>query len=201
MRGLSSAARFAATLIVGGLSLSACATEDYVDQHVAAVSQRVDQVSGQVTQVNSRVDGVERTAQTALQTANSAGALAATKADAKFVYSDVGSGASVQFDTNKWALSSEAQATLTSLAEKLKGENKNVYLDIVGHGDPRGSVMANRELGAKRALNVQRFLSDQGVPLNRMNVVSWGEEKVANPTDSSAEGLQQARRVDVIVKG
>jgi outer membrane protein OmpA-like peptidoglycan-associated protein len=201
MRGLSSAAWLAATLVAGGLTLSACATEDYVDQHVAAVSQRVDQVSSQVSQVNTRVDGVERTAQGAMQTANAAGALAATKADAKFVYSDLGQTASVQFDTAKWNLSDEAQATLTSLAEKLKGENKNVFLEIVGHGDPRGSTLANRELGAKRALNVQRFLSDQGVPLNRMNVVSWGEEKVANPKERTPEALQQARRVDLIIKG
>ena len=201
MNGLSKVIWLAATVVGGGLSVSACATEDYVDQHVAAVSMRLDQVQTEVTAVNTRVDGVERTAQTAQQTANAAGALANTKADAKFVYNDLGGSSAVTFATNKWTLSDEAQATLTAMAEKLKTDNKSVYLEIVGHGDPRGSVIQNRELGAKRALNVQRFLSEQGVPLSHMNVVSWGEERVADPKSRTPEDLQQSRRVDVNVKG
>jgi outer membrane protein OmpA-like peptidoglycan-associated protein len=201
MRGLTSAAWLAATLVAAGLSVSACATEDYVDQHVAAVSQRVDQVNSQVGALSSRVDGVERTANEGLARANAANALAATKADAKFAYADLNQTQSVTFDTNKWELSTEAQTTLTSLAEKLKADNKDVFIEIVGHGDSRGSTMANRELGAKRALNVQRFLAGQGVPLSRMDVVSWGEEKNANPSDRSAATMQSERRVDLVIKG
>lgn len=201
MRNIKSGILAAATVAAAGLALSACATENYVDEHVAAVNSRVDQTDARVAALSSRVDGVERTAQEGLQRANAANALAQTKADAKFVYSDTGEGTSVQFATNRWALSQDAEATLTAFAEKLKSENKNVYVQIVGHGDPRGSVMHNRELGAKRALQVQRFLADQGVPLNRLDVVSWGEEKVANPSDRSSEALQQSRRVDLVVVG
>lgn len=47
---------------VGGLSLSACATTDYVDQQIATVNQRID--------------GVEANLQTTTQTANAAQAQA-----------------------------------------------------------------------------------------------------------------------------
>ena len=39
--------RLAAVLILGGLGLSACATTDYVDEHIAAVNARVDTVRAQ----------------------------------------------------------------------------------------------------------------------------------------------------------
>ena len=201
MRTHKTAILLAAAMSLGGLTLSACATEDYVDEHVAAVNTRVDATNAQLSSVSSHVDAVERIAQDGVQRANAANALAASKADAKFNYADTGATQSVMFATGQWNLSSDAEATLTGLAEKLKSENKNVYVEIVGHGDPRGSTMANRELGAKRALNVQRFLSDQGVALSRMDVVSWGEEKVADPKDRSPEALQQSRRVDLIIKG
>lgn len=201
MTNLKSGVLLAATVVAGGLALSACATESYVDQHVAAVNTRVDETNAQLTALGSRVDGVARTAQEGLTRANAAHALAETKADGKFVYAAAGEPTSVLFATNSWTLSSDAQATLTAFAEKLKGDNKAVYVEIHGHGDPRGSVAHNRELGARRALEVQRFLADQGVALNRMDVVSWGEEKVPNPKARTPEELQQSRRVDLVVKG
>jgi outer membrane protein OmpA-like peptidoglycan-associated protein len=124
---------------------------------------------------------------------------AAYSAATKFAYAP-GDTQSVTFATNKWNLSPDAQATLQALAEKLKSDNKNVFVEIIGHADPRGELVKNRELGAKRALNVQRFLYDQGIPLARMNAVSWGEEKVANPKDRSPEALAQSRRVDIVIR-
>ena len=199
---------FAVVLAASGLALSGCATEEYVDEHVGMVNARVDEANTRIQALDGRISAVDsagrataQAAQAAGQRAEAAYSLASTKSAAKFNYTDTNSGASVNFDTNKWKLTDEAQATLTTLAERLKSENKDVYLEIVGHGDPRGSVASNRVLGAKRSLEVQRFLAGQGVPLNRMDVVSWGEEKVENPKDRSAEALQQSRRVDVIVKG
>ena len=58
-----------AMVIVGGLSLSACATEDYVDKHIAVVNDRVSALEGRVTTV-------EQTAQQANATAQSAAAAA-----------------------------------------------------------------------------------------------------------------------------
>ena len=42
----------AGLIIIGGLSLSGCATEDYVNKQVAVVSQRVDALEARVGQVD-----------------------------------------------------------------------------------------------------------------------------------------------------
>jgi peptidoglycan-associated lipoprotein len=137
------------------------------------------------------VDGVERTAQAAAQQADTAQKLA----EGKFVYASSGDVVSVSFKTNSWKLSPEAQTSLTSLAESLKSANRNVFVEIIGHGDARGSVNQNRILGEKRALEVRRFLFGQGVALNRMETASWGEER------SAGKGLKDDRRVDITVVG
>jgi peptidoglycan-associated lipoprotein len=100
----------------------------------------------------------------------------------------------ITFDTGKWALSDEAKATLTAFAERLKGDNKKVFVEIVGHADARGDTDANRILGEKRALETRRFLFSQGIPLVGMQTVSWGEEQPTG-TGASAEDLAADRRV------
>lgn len=186
----------------GGLLLSGCATKEYVDEQVAAVSGRVaavsDQVNaldGRVAALSQRVDEVDRTAQGAMRRADDATRLA----QGKFIYSVIGQ-ESVTFATNQWALSKATKTTLIAFADKLKSENRNVYVEIQGHGDPRGSRYSNRILGEKRALEVRRFLSSQGVPLIRMTTVSWGEER---PTASgkSASANAANRRVVLTVVG
>ena len=92
----------------------------------------------------------------------------------------------------------EAKATLTALAERLKGENKNVYLEIRGHTDNYGGRLANRQLGRERAANTARFLADQGVPGNKMQLGSWGED-TPTATEKTAEARAENRRVEIVV--
>jgi peptidoglycan-associated lipoprotein len=184
------------------LLLSGCATESYVDEQVAAVNGRVEALGGRVggiesglQQTNARIDGVDRNAQAAMQEASAAGKLA----QGKLVYTVLSEQDAVTFDTNKWKLSQEAEATLSAFAERLKAENKNVYVEIVGHGDPRGSVYNNRVLGEKRALEVRRYLTAQGIPLVHMETVSWGEERQKD--DGGVTNDPAERRVVLRVLG
>jgi outer membrane protein OmpA-like peptidoglycan-associated protein len=186
----------AALLSAGGLSLGACATEDYVDQQIATVNTRIQGVDTKVDALSGRVDTVNAATQAAMQRANSA----YTLAEGKLIYSTLGT-EEVQFDTNKWTLRDDAKATLTALADRLKSENKNVYLQVVGYGDPRGSTMQNRILGEKRALEVRRYLIGQGIPVERVDTVSWGEEQQKAVEASGAEALQAQRRVVVTIVG
>ena len=57
----------AGLVIIGGLSLGACATESYVDKHIATVNERIGALEG-------RVNTVDQTAQQANATAQSAAA-------------------------------------------------------------------------------------------------------------------------------
>ena len=183
---------------LAGLTVSACATENYVDEHIAVVNTRVDQVSSKVDELSSRhnsdiaaINGHLGGIQSAQARADAAYALA----QGKFVMTEVGT-AEVNFDTGKSELSAEAKSTLTALADRLKTENKNVFLEIKGHADVRGGKQFNRELGRERAGAVGRFLSEQGVPGNRMMLGSWGEEQPSSDA-KTAEAHAENRRVEI----
>ncbi|HEY3169436.1 MAG TPA: OmpA family protein [Thermoanaerobaculia bacterium] len=192
-------------LLVGIVGLGGCATKRYVGEEVskssAAAEKRISEVQSQVEMAQSRVREhdtklaeLDKTTRDALERAEAAGKLA----EGKFVYSLVLSDDAVKFPINRHELSKDAQAKLTEFAERLKSENKNVYLEIQGHTDSSGPDMYNLELGEARAEAVRRFLSKQGIALNRMSTISYGEEEpVAKNT--SRKGRAQNRRVAVIV--
>ena len=62
----------ALSLAGSGLSLSGCATEDYVDKHIAVVNQRIDGLQAQLTQVEGTANQANQTAQQAVGSAQQA---------------------------------------------------------------------------------------------------------------------------------
>jgi len=175
------------TLLAGALLLGGCATKEYVNQQVGGVSSRLDAH-------DARLAGLDKSTREALERAEAAGKLA----EGKFVYSLVLSDASTKFPSDSSKLSPAAQSQLADLAARLKADNKNVYLEIQGYTDSMGSPAANLRLGDERAETVRRFLSQQGVALNRMATISYGEE---NPVASNRTraGRAQNRRVVIVV--
>jgi peptidoglycan-associated lipoprotein len=174
-------------LVAGGLSVSGCATKGFVNEKVGAVNTRVDAT-------DTKLAEVDRTSQEALKRATDAGKLA----EGKFLYSVVLSDDSVKFPLNRHELSPEAEQRLADFASKLKGENKNVYLEIQGFTDATGDPKYNETLGSERAETVRKFLSKQGVPLNRMATISYGEDDPVAPNDNP-DGRAQNRRVVIQV--
>ena len=151
-------------------------------------------VRDQVEVVDTRVTGVEGLAGQALERANAAHKLA----EGKFLYEVVLSDDSMKFPTDEDALSPEAEARLSELVQRLKAENRNVYLEIQGHTDSTGDAEYNEKLGEARAEAVRRYLSRGGIALNRMATISYGEEAPVAPNDTP-EGRAQNRRVAIIV--
>jgi len=185
----------------GAILLAGCATEDYVNKHVAVVHDQVTDLQGQVTNVQGTVQTqgqqlsqLDQTSREALQRAEAAGKLA----EGKFLYSMVLSDDSVKFPVDGSQLSQEAQARLMDFVGKLKADNKNVYLEIQGHTDSTGSKGENMRLGEQRAEAVRLFMNQQGVPLNRMATISYGATSPVAPNRTRA-GRAQNRRVVVIV--
>lgn len=200
MRNLAGGVVLAAVLAAAGVGVSGCVTTDTFDKHVAdqdaknaALSARVDELQSRHASLEGRVNQVAQATQGAQGRADAAYNLA----QGKFVASEV-SRESVSFDTGKAGLSDEAKATLTALAERLKSENKNVHLEILGHADYRGGKQYNRALGRERSANVARFLHEQGVPGSKLQMGSYGEDQ-ANQDAKTAEALAENRRVDVVI--
>jgi peptidoglycan-associated lipoprotein len=183
----NSKALILSAVALGALSLGGCATKKYVNQQVGTVQT-------QVAAHDTRLGELDQTSREALERATAAGKLA----EGKFVYAMVLSDDAVKFPVDKAALSPEAQARLTEFAERLKGENKNVYLEIQGHTDATGAPAYNEELGEERAEAVRKYLNRQGVALNRMATISYGQEAPVAP-NNTRDGRAQNRRVVVVV--
>ncbi len=177
----------AGVLLLAGVTASGCASHRFVRDQAALVDAHVGAVDSHLTQV-------EGTAGEALARATAAGKLA----EGKFMYQVVLADDSVKFPVDANTLSPEAEQRLAELAQRLKAENRNVYLEIQGYTDASGSVTYNEQLGSARAEAVRRSLSRQGVALNRMATISYGEESpVADNT--TREGRAQNRRVTIVV--
>ena len=192
-------------LLLGIFGVSGCASKQYVSDEVSKSSatseKRINEVETQVeatqTKVkehDSRIAELDKTTREALERAQAAGKLA----EGKFVYSLVLSDDAVKFPVNKTELSQDAEDKLKDFAERLKSENKNVYLEIQGHTDSTGAKDYNMKLGEARADAVRRFLNKQGIALNRMSTISYGQDE---PVDSNKtkDGRAKNRRVVVVV--
>ena len=96
-------------------------------------------------------------------------------------------------------LPDEAKARLDQVIGQLKSDSKNVFIEIEGHTDNVGSPALNEQLGLERAEAVKRYLYEQHqVPLHKINVISYGEDKPVAP-NNTRDGRAQNRRVVVKV--
>jgi peptidoglycan-associated lipoprotein len=179
----------ASAFILGG-----CATKDYVNQQVAAEDAKTQTTQSQVDQNQTHLTQLDQTTQDALNRAEAAGKLA----EGKFLYSVALSDDSVKFPTDSSSLSPEAQQRLSDFVEKLKTDNRNVYLEIQGHTDSTGSNSLDQRLGEERAEAVRLFLYQHGVALNRMSTISYGKKDPVASNKTRA-GRAQNRRVVLIV--
>lgn len=76
--------RAAVIVAIGGLGLSACATNGYVDEQIAAVNSRIDQVDTRVQGAASRAEAANTAAQAAATEARAANTAAqAAASDAR----------------------------------------------------------------------------------------------------------------------
>jgi outer membrane protein OmpA-like peptidoglycan-associated protein len=174
-------------VMLSAAALGGCATKGFVREEVAVVGSRVDVVE-------TRVSAVEGTAQDALSRATAAGKLA----EGKFLFQEVLSDDSMKFPVDQATLSPEAMARLDAFAERLKAENRNVYVEVQGHTDATGPKNYNYDLGEARAEAVRRYLNQKGVALNRIGTISYGPDSPVAP-NTTREGRQENRRVVLIV--
>jgi len=191
---LGSRVVIAGAMMLSVAGLGGCATKKFVREQAAVVGTRVDAVNTRVDTTDTHLTAVEGTAKDALDRAVAAGKLA----EGKFLYQEVLSDDSMKFGLAKADLSPEAQSRLDALAEKLKSENRNVYVEVQGHTDATGTKDLNYKLGEQRAETVRRYLNQHGVPLNRMSTISYGPDAPAAPNTDKA-GRQANRRVVLIV--
>jgi outer membrane protein OmpA-like peptidoglycan-associated protein len=169
-----------------------------VDQKAQAAAQAADQKA-------TTAGSAAQQAQSAATQANSAATAAGSKADAvdkslkRIVFEVVLSEDEGNFAFGKTLLPDEAKAKLDQMITQIKADPKGAFFEIEGHTDNVGDKIYNEKLGMERAESVKRYLYEQHqIPLHKMNVISYGEDKPVAPNKDRA-GRAQNRRVVIKV--
>lgn len=103
----------------------------------------------------------------------------------------------ILFGFNKSDLSANAKQSLSEFAQSLKN-NPSTDVTIYGYTDNVGSLEANKKVSNQRALTVQQYLMESGVPTNRMTAqgLAWENPVASNDTEA---GRAQNRRVEIYI--
>ena len=169
---------------------------------------RISEVDAKAAAADSKAQAANDAAAAAHSAANDAKAVG-TEANTKFdvmdkankrlVYEVVLSEDQGNFKFGKTVLPDEAKQRLDQMVAQLKQDPKAIYLEIEGHTDNVGDKMINEKIGLERAEAVKRYLYEQyQIPLHKMNVISYGEEKPATD-NKTRDGRAQNRRVVIKV--
>jgi outer membrane protein OmpA-like peptidoglycan-associated protein len=178
------------------------------EQKISAVDGKA-QAAGTAAEAAQRsamaADSKAAAASSAAQSAADAAALAGAKATAvdlatkRLVYEVVLSEDEGGFKFNSALLPADAKARIDAMITGIKADPKGSHFEIEGHTDNVGSKGVNSRIGVERAEVVKRYLYDQHqIPLHRMNVISYGQEKPVAPNTTKV-GRAQNRRVVIRV--
>ena len=216
--------RFVSAVAISALALSgtACATKKMVKQRVGEVNDKVDTLSKSVEETQERtksneakITDVDQRAQASSQKAygradeayanadkaNAAADKVNSRADAletaskKIVYEVVLSEDKGGFKFGQAKMPKDMQDQIDQIVQQWKANPNGGYIEIEGHTDNVGPKDVNYKLGLERAEAVKRYLyENQQIPLHKMNVISYGEDKPIAPNKTRA-GRAQNRRV------
>ncbi len=102
----------------------------------------------------------------------------------------------VYFDFDRSNIRDDQITTLQGNSDFMKS-NSSVRVVIEGHCDERGTNEYNMALGDRRARSSKEYLVNLGIDPNRMNTISYGEERpLATCHDESC--WWQNRRADFV---
>jgi outer membrane protein OmpA-like peptidoglycan-associated protein len=203
-----------------GAGSTACATKKFVRGEVGQVNTKVDGLSTQleetqertrknearIGEVDSKADAAGKSASAAQASADAAKgealkagerAAAVETASRRLVYEVVLSEDQGNFKFGKTDLPDTAKQRIDQMVSELKADPKGVFIELEGHTDNVGSKEYNVKLGQERAEAVKRYLYEaHQVPLHKINVISYGEDKPVSP-NNKRDGRAQNRRVVV----
>jgi chemotaxis protein MotB len=208
--------RFAKTLVsLVALTLLGSCTTRYQDL-LRDRDTEIRNLNGRVSALSAEKDDLERqlTNQRATPSAPAAENAAFDNTNTKGIQDELGGDATVEYRKGRLSIGVDDTVTFDSGSDRLKTSASTVLKKIVtvlrrdyadckiyveGHTDTdpivktKGKYLDNRELSAKRANAVARFLAEQGVPEDHIVIVGFGQ---FDPRDSRSK--ERNRRVEIV---
>jgi len=190
-------------------------TLEETQQRTKENEQKIVQVDAKVVQVDAKAEQVgvwAKDAQSAAGVAQTSATTATARADAanakaeaidqlskRLLYQVVLSEDQGSFKFGKAELPDGAKTRIDELITQLKADPRGAYIEVEGYTDNVGAAEVNNRVGLERAEAVKRYLYEtHSVPLHKINVISYGEEKPVAPNKTRA-GRAQNRRVVIKV--
>jgi peptidoglycan-associated lipoprotein len=104
----------------------------------------------------------------------------------------------VHFDFDRYSLRPEATRALDEAVKSLQ-QNPELRIQIEGHTCNIGTAEYNLALGDRRANSVRDYLTSRGIAADRLQTVSYGEERPKH--DNSREETRRLnRRAAMVVR-
>lgn len=103
-------------------------------------------------------------------------------------------GRTIYFDYDQSVIKPSDLAVLEMHAQVLR-KHRDRSVTVEGHCDERGTREYNLALGERRAAAVRTFLTSAGVNRSQIDIVSFGEERPADPGHSERAWSQNRRAI------
>jgi len=104
----------------------------------------------------------------------------------------------IYFDYDKSNIRTDAREILKTDADIFL-KNANAKIVVEGHCDERGTAEYNMALGERRAQETKKYLVNLGVDAARMETISYGKERPADPGHDE-KAWAQNRRAQFVLK-
>jgi peptidoglycan-associated lipoprotein len=98
----------------------------------------------------------------------------------------------VHFAFDSSAVQASEKSKVSAVADYLKANTQDA-VEIEGHCDERGTEEYNRSLGERRALALREQLVTLGVDGTRIDTISYGKDRPADPGHNEAAWKQNRR--------
>jgi peptidoglycan-associated lipoprotein len=202
---------------------AACASKKFVRSSVGATNQKVnalihslEETQAQTARHERRIADVDAKSSAAARSADAAHGVASgaanaaktagmrlealDKASKKLLYDVAMTTDETNFAFGGAELPDGAKVRIDGMIHELVDDPKNVYIEIEGHTDDRGTNSVNAKVGLARAQAVQKYLYDvHQVPLHKMNIISFGEDRPVTSNRTEA-GRAQNRRIIIRIR-
>lgn len=216
---------FFTIILAGAVALAGCGPKNLKTEEISAGAEATDKKAGESAPAggeNTTVVPDERPAQEQIQTDTVTSAELSPSADATVsgrsepaqtkteyasapkeerlsaVASEKGQLFTVYFDFDNYSIRDNDAENLAKNARWL-GLNQSVKVIVEGHADERGDEEYNLALGDKRAQSVKRYLNDLGISPERLDVISYGEERPA-ASGHDEDAWSKNRRAEFVLQ-
>jgi peptidoglycan-associated lipoprotein len=185
--------------------LAACATKGYVrDQVSVARTELTDTINTKVEAERQERVAADEAIRADVQALR--GALDSLRTEFDVKIQQVAEGLKfmmpVHFAFDDATLREEDKPSITRFAQVVQQHYPNAKVTVEGFADPAGTRNYNVNLSQRRAESVKQYLTENGMPMEMVATVAYGETRQVVPgAERDAMGAEKNRRVTFVIEG